>query len=342
MDEAGLYDEKGNRMARPSDAEVARYSNNAYNQAAGQSRREFLRYAGAVAAGAAFGLPLVNCGKTPTEPSKIYTIQGNVIGTFGRQPMNIGQASAGAIAGTINGSSFEIKDVPPGYHNISVDGGGVQTRRVRNNISVGGDMTLNFDAIESGYPLNIENYRTMAMGLNTPTPPANPGKSKRFRPGINPRLIIVRHSGISDAYYNAAIGAGSFFPTITGGILASAPYEFVDTEPTSNIPEGSIIVVFYNGGFVTNNNSDGFYITNSKVYAPVGEVGDGSGVAVTFIHEIAGHSLGLDHSNDQNSIMRATSLAGHSGVPTQNDMDAGFLKYRRLGGHELSAAEDKD
>jgi len=51
MDEAGLYDEKGNRMARPSDAEVARYSNNAYNQAAGPSRREFLRYAGAVAAG---------------------------------------------------------------------------------------------------------------------------------------------------------------------------------------------------------------------------------------------------------------------------------------------------
>src|SRR3989344_7763564 len=219
MDEAGLYDEKGNRMARPSDAEVARYSNNAYNQADGPSRREFLRYAGA-AAGAAFGLPLVNCG-SPTGPSKKYTIQGNVIGTFGRQHVNIGQASAGAIAGTVNGSSFEIKDVPPGYHNISVDGGGVQTRRVLSNVNVDRNMVVPIDAVEKPFPLNIENYRTMAMGLNTPTPPANPGKSKRFRPGINPRLIIVRHSGISDAYYNAAIGAGSFFPTITGGILAS-------------------------------------------------------------------------------------------------------------------------
>ena len=306
MDEAGLYDEKGNRMARPSDAEVARYSNNAYNQAAGPSRREFLRYAGAVAAGAAFGLPLVNCGKIPTEPSKRYTIQGNVIGTFGRQPVNIGQASAGAIAGTINGSSFEIKDVPPGYHNISVDGGGVQTRRVLSNVNVDRNMVVPIDAVEK--PFNWQHYRNVS-----------PGFSRRFA-GRNFVIKTLKTDRNGDAPRLVEL-----YPNISRGLL-NASYGGI-VQDTGSATIGDIFIHWDDpipggqGGTTVPhlNNANQYIVDWAEIY-----VRPGTTLAQLF-HEGA-RSLYFTGDGGPSSIFWNV---GANITPSEDDRDAVWLKYMR-------------
>ncbi|HLC76770.1 MAG TPA: twin-arginine translocation signal domain-containing protein [archaeon] len=306
MDEAGLYDDKGSRMARPSDAEVARYSNNAYNQADGPSRREFLRYVGAVAAGAAFGLPLVNCG-SPTEPSKIYTIQGNVIGTFGRQPMNIGQASAGAIAGTINGSSFEIKDVPPGYYNISVDGGGVQTRRVLSNVNVDRNMVVPIDAVEK--PFNWQHYRNVS-----------PGFSRRFA-GRNFVIKTLRTDRNGDAPRLVEL-----YPNISRGLL-NASYGGI-VQDTSSATVGDIFIHWDDpipGGVGSTvvprlNNANQYIVDWAEIYVSLG------GSVKQLFHEGAG-CLYFTGDGGPGSILKSSPPLPEN--PSEDDRDAVWLKYMR-------------
>ena len=58
-------------------------------------------------------------------------------------------------------------------------------------------------------------------------------------------------------------------------------------------------------------------------------------------HELS-HAIGFDHTNDRSSLMGASSFFGDNDKATPDDALCGYLKYKRLGGHELDDTKDSD
>lgn len=334
------------RIARPSEREMAEY---------GTPRRQFLKYAGMAALGAyatACGHKTCEDGLTsptckppdpppPPPPTSTYTVSGTGKKTFGREPygsepMRSYRASIGISTMDVTDGSYRLI-VSPGTYNLMIDNGEAQIRRVITNVRIDRDTTLDFDALDR--IIDIEQYRQMCMGINSPHPfgggPVNPGRSIRLRQGVNPRVIVVRHPQIEQIYLGAFDTARSIFNTITRGRIAGSSIEYVDAEPTSDVPEGGIVVVFDTGSFRARplGFNSRYIISNSKVTAPIGTVGNLEGVVRSIQHEYT-HAIGGDHINNS-GLMNPSG-----GFLTETETDDMFLKYMRDGGHEIT--EDRE
>lgn len=139
-----LYDNGGNRVVKPSDREIAKYS------AATVDRRTFLKYASMTAAAIAAG-----CGGGPTPPSTIdqcpnidgiqtsipngmvkdangnclpnkASVSGSVTDRIAGGPIDgstITYRGPDTRSAAISGGSYQISDLTPGNYNVTINGG---------------------------------------------------------------------------------------------------------------------------------------------------------------------------------------------------------------------------
>ena len=320
------------RVAKPTDREIAKYG-----------RREFLYALGAlgasaVAAGCGGGDGNGNGFYSPTCPTQTYTVAGSIRGTYDNKMVAPVTVRFGDKSQDSNSGNYSLI-VNGGVYNPTVNGGVVQ--RVRNNVNIEGNTRLDLDALDKG--VNVNHYREIGMGIGSPGALMNQnGRSYRLPDGVQPRVIVVRDAGVNADRYAAIDQARSVFGEITNGILNSVNIEYVDSA-TSNLPDGAIVVDFRSGTIflAAPTKRNGFYLVNSIVHASDSNSLDFNVYRNTMKHEFC-HAIGFDHATNDQSIMNSGTVLANNRMPSQDDIDAGVLKYKRLGGHELDETQDKD
>ena len=315
-------------IAKPSGREIAKYG-----------RREFLYALGAAAVAAGCGSDGNGNGGCvgPTCPTATYTVAGSVRGTYGNNMLAPVTVRFGDQSQNSDNGNYSLS-VNGGVYNPTVSGGRVQ--RVRNNVNIEGNPRLDLDVLDRD--INVNHYREIGMGIGSPGALMNQGgRSYRLRDGVQPRVIVVRDAGVNADRYAAIDQARSVFGEITGDILNQGTMESVDSAE-SNLPEGAIVVNFRPGALFGTAPSirDGFYLKKCTINASNSNTMDQNIYRKAMKHEFC-HAIGFDHATNNQSIM-SVSLAGHNGMPSRDDIDAGVLKYRRLGGHELDEMQDRD
>jgi hypothetical protein len=343
-----LYDK---RITIATDGQVAAYA------VPETSRRQFLSILGGTMAYAALGGACGGGGGggNPATPGKTYNVRISLFDTFTKAPIsefnyNVGTGDKVSKNGQIN------ETVNGGQYTWRFWGNGIRIMRECKNIALESDIDASVLAIGNGTDVDVNCYRQICMGVGAPYPTGGAqqyGSSVRLRNGVNPHIIITKASGIEDTYYRAFDTARSVFSEFTGGIfvnggqavsgiVTSDGIEYVDTKPTSNIPEGAVLVTFSNAGFLTSVDRDkNNYVTASHINAPNGKVGSPDGIIQTIKHEY-GHTLVLDHSSDVTALMSPDFDHGSKSAPTDKEISTCCLKYNRKAGHTLDATTDSD
>ena len=288
--------------------------------------------------------PAINFDISPPVQTGV-TVRGSASPTFLGNFIDNYLAEFGLGAPAQSEGSMYSANTKSGSQTATFTGLSIKIPRIIAGVPVTDEMTLNFDAIPANYPFDINNYRTMALGINVSTGPGinQKGRSARLPEGMQPHIYVVKNSRVSQSYYDTIRGSLKYCGQLTRGRLGSPLMEFVDSEPSS-LPIGSGLILFEDrGSMVTSTDTQGGdIIIKSVTRLPINVTVNNDFLPIALGHEICGHGIALDHSDDPRSIMYRSGPSDWTTPVTQNDADAGFLKYSRSTGHTLDVNEDKD